>query len=182
MSWREGRVVTAYDFTLRFALLDAARPVDDRLERLAAAVCDDAIVGIGHTGRIALGFTRDAPSPRRAVLTALEDARRAMPDAQLVEASPDLVGLTDIADIMGFTRQNARKLLAGGGAPAPVHEGKPSLWRLAHVLRWLRDERGYAIDEHLVGLAAVTMQLNIAAANVHADPPVQRSIRVAAGP
>ena len=33
------------------------------------------------------------------------------PGATLTEADPDLVGLTDVADILGCTRQNMRRLM-----------------------------------------------------------------------
>jgi hypothetical protein len=48
----------------------------------------------------------------QALLSALSDVQRVMPDAKLVEASPDLVGLTDIANLLGFSRQYMRKLLS----------------------------------------------------------------------
>ncbi len=59
-----------------------------------------------------------------------------MPSATLIEAAPDLVGLTDIADIVGMSRQNMRKLMLAHPAsfPPPVHEGASSLWRLWEVL------------------------------------------------
>lgn len=47
------------------------------------------------------------------MVSALADARRAMPSATLIEAVPDLVGLTDIADAVGMSRQNMRKLMIG---------------------------------------------------------------------
>ena len=170
-----------FEFTLAFRLADFSVPMDLRLERLAEARCDDALAGIGHPGQIALAFSREGQSARDAVLSALTDVRTALPDARLIEASPDLVGLTDVAEIMGFTRQNMRKLMIGsaGPTPAPLHGGKPSLWHLAHVLRWLRDGRSYPVDPDLLELAEVTMQLNIAADGANADAGVQREIRAA---
>ncbi len=52
----------------------------------------------GLPGRVALSFVREADSANAAMVSALADARRAMPSATLIEAVPDLVGLTDIAD------------------------------------------------------------------------------------
>jgi predicted DNA-binding transcriptional regulator AlpA len=80
-----------------------------------------------------------------------------------VEASPDLVGLTDVADILGFTRQNMRKLmLKYPDFPPPHHDGKPSIWHLAKILQWLADKNKYRIDEALLDIADINMQLNIA--------------------
>ena len=58
------------------------------------------------------------------------------PKPILVEVTPDIVGLTDVAEIVGCSRQNMRKLLITGGArgPAPIHEGASTLWHLAPVL------------------------------------------------
>ncbi len=168
-----------YDFTLRFSLTDPSVPIDARVERLAAEHCDDALPGIGLSGRLALAFSREADSARHAVLSALADARQAMPDAVLVEAAPDLVGLSEVASTMGFSRQNMRKLMFGcvSSGPAPVHDSNPSIWHLAPVLVWLRDERSYAVDPELLALASVTMQLNVAVASAREDPSMQREIR-----
>ncbi len=99
-----------------------------------------ALVGIGQNGRIALDFIRESRSAFEAISTAISDVKNVIPDARLIEASPDLVGLTDVAEILGFSRQYMRKLTLVSGAefPAPVHEGKSSIWHLAQVLMWLK--------------------------------------------
>ena len=154
----------SYEFTLAFALPASGVDVDDYIERLGESDCDDAIVGVGRRARIALSFVREADSAQNAVLHAIANVRRAIPDAALIEASPDLVGFTDVADLLHVSRQNVRKLLFNSEAlaPAPVHEGRPSIWRLAKVLHWLREQKGYPIDEDLVALAEATMQVNLA--------------------
>jgi hypothetical protein len=94
------------------------------------------LVGIGQPGRLALEFSREAPSAEAAVRSALADVRSAIPSARLIEVAPDLVGLTDMADIVGVSRQNMRKLMLAHPSSflAPVHEGSASIWRLADVL------------------------------------------------
>ena len=67
---------------------------NDLVERLGEAGCDDAVAGIGQPGRIALNLTREADSEQQAIISALEGVRRVIPDAELMEASPDLAGLT----------------------------------------------------------------------------------------
>ena len=49
-----------YTFTLKYQLADDDRDPDGLVERLGEAGCDDALVGIGQPGRLALEFTRDA--------------------------------------------------------------------------------------------------------------------------
>jgi hypothetical protein len=90
--------------------------------------------------------------------------RTAIPGALLIEASPDFVGLTDVAEIAGFTRQNMRKLMLGNIStfPVAVHEGKPALWHLATVLTWLVEQHERPVDTVLLEVAKTNMHLNIA--------------------
>ncbi len=75
-----------FEFTLKFAIPEALEP--EKLEvRLFEAGCNDAILGLGQKGRLALNFTREASSAEAALVSALEDAHSAVPEAQLVEAS-----------------------------------------------------------------------------------------------
>ena len=152
-----------YEFTLKFLLPAEAADPESHLEALGEAGCDDALVGVGQRGRIALDFTRAARSAFAAVSSALRDVRKAIPGSVLVEATPDFVGLTDVADIAGFTRQNMRKLMLANVAtfPPAVHDGSPALWHLASVLEWLMEQRR-PVDPGLLDLARATMKLNVA--------------------
>lgn len=153
-----------YTFILKFRLPDPNADPDRYIDALAEGGCDDALVGVGLRGRIALDFTREGTDALEAVSSAIRDVKRAIPGAELVEASPDLVGLTDVADIAGFSRQNMRKLMTGHVASFPdaIHEGTPSLWHLAPVLAWLRDRQQRPVDPKLLEIASIAMQLNIA--------------------
>jgi hypothetical protein len=168
-----------YDFVLKFKLAEGSADANDLVERLGEAGCDDAVVGIGQPGRIALSFTRKADSARQAVISALEDVKRAIPDAQLIEATPDLAGLTDIAEFVGVTRQNMRKLMLTHAKtfPAPIHEGSTALWHLAPVLEWLHARAGYAIERHLLEISRITMQINVAKEAHRLAAPVEDRIR-----
>lgn len=152
-----------YEFILRFSLPDKGTDPETFIKDLAEAGCDDALVGIGISGRISLDFTRQSASAEEAVLSCVKDMKQAIPNARLIEASPDLVGLTDVADILGFSRQNMRKLmLKNPDFPPPFHDGKPSIWHLAKILQWLEDKKIYRIDKALLDIATINMQLNIA--------------------
>lgn len=152
-----------FDFTLRFILPATASDPECYLEALAAGGCDDALVGIGQMGRIALNFSRAGSSATEAVVSAITDVQRAIPGARLFEAAPDLVGLTDIAIIIGCSRQNMRKIMinAGPSFPAPVHEGKLAMWHLATVLTWLQDSKSLHVDARVLEVSRATRQLNI---------------------
>jgi predicted DNA-binding transcriptional regulator AlpA len=168
-----------FEFELKFKL-----PVDggDRrelVEHLGEAGCNDALVGIGQPGRISLKFTRDAQSAREAIVSALEDVRRALPAAELIEAGPDFVGLTDVAEILGMTRQNMRKLMLAhrGTFPAPVHEGSAAIWHLEPLLQWVRAKGNYTVDQALMDVAHMAMQINLIKAAGRLELPIENRIR-----
>lgn len=168
-----------YEFTLKFSLKDATGNSEVYIEKLGYEGCDDALIGIGQNGRVALNFTRASSSAFDAVYSALADVKRAIPDASLVEATPDLVGLTEVAKILGFTRQNLRKLMLSSGAefPTPVHEGKPAIWHLAKVLVWLRERKQYRIEDTLLDVAMTNMQFNVTKEVIDLDPALHQDIR-----
>jgi predicted DNA-binding transcriptional regulator AlpA len=69
-----------------------------------------------------------------------------------------------VAEIVGVSRQNMRKLMLAhpGSFPAPVHEGSASIWHLADVLVWLQAKGSYALDEDMLDVARVALQVNVA--------------------
>lgn len=167
-----------YTFTLKFKLAQHDDDLDQIVERLGAAGCDDAVVGIGIAGRVALAFVREAPSAEAALLSALADVRGAIADAKLIEAAPDFVGLTDVADTIGVTRQNMRKLMVTNAAsfPAPVHDGTTAVWHLADVLAWLKSRGTYPLSAPLIDVANTTMQINLVKAAAKIKPRLKREV------
>lgn len=154
-----------YEFTLKFKLPSTTTDVDKMVERLAEAGCEDALVGIGVPGRVGLKFTREADSAHAAVISAIQNVKSAIPDAQLIEASPDFVGITDVADLMGVSRQNIRKLIISNTSsfPSAVHEGNSAIWHLAHVLQWFQGRGLYEkAVKGLVEIARTAMEVNVA--------------------
>ncbi len=165
-----------YEFELKFRLPGTSRDPELFVERLAEAGCTDALVGIGQSGRIAFHFSRGSKSAFEAILSAVKNIKKAIPEAVLIEAAPDLVGLSDIADILGYSRQNIRKLMMNNlvSFPAPIHEGKTMLWHLSSILIWIKESNRYEIDERLVDVASTNMQLNIAKETAHLDASIQK--------
>jgi hypothetical protein len=171
--------MTEYDFLLKFDLPDPNVDPAEFVEALYEAGCDDATVGIGQQGRVALSFTREANSATEAVSSAISDVRKAIPKAKLIEARPDLVGLTDIAEILGCSRQNIRKLVIGNRPvfPSPVHEGSAAIWHLSKVLQWFKAKGSYAIEDNLIEISKAAMQVNIARQMQDLEPAFHRNIR-----
>lgn len=79
-----------YDFILKFDLPDHEADPEKFVNALYEAGCDDALVGIGQKGRIALNFIRQSESAFDAISSAISDVKKAIPDAKLIEATPDL--------------------------------------------------------------------------------------------
>lgn len=153
-----------YNFLLRFQLPSTEVDPDSVMDKLGEAGCTDALVGMGQPGRIALDFTRQSNSALEAILSAVANVKRAIPEAQLIEAGPDFVGLSDVAEVAGVSRQNIRKLMLGHIAdfPPPLHEGNPSIWHLVNVLVWLESRNLYKPAEELIETAQAAMTINVA--------------------
>ena len=187
-----------YDFTLKYRLGNTDEAAEKHLEALAQSGCEDAVVGVGQNGRISLNFIRESESALDAIASAISNVQDAIPEAKLVEATPDFVGVTDIAELFGFSRQYMRKLIETRGAsfPEPIHEGKPSLWHLTDILVWFRERESRDIQSEIFEISQINMQLNVyksclkAAASFHdgfqfeanaPNPVLQGMLRVASG-
>jgi predicted DNA-binding transcriptional regulator AlpA len=153
-----------YLFTIKYQLSEADSNLDEIVERLGASGCDDALVGMGQPGRIALEFAREADSARAALLSALAAVKQAIPTAKLIEAGPDFVGLTDVAEVTKVSRQNMRKLMVKHARtfPTPVHAGNAAVWHLAPILVWLRENVRYELEQSVVDVAETAMKINMA--------------------
>ena len=171
--------MSKYDFTLRFALPSCEMDMDVVADRLYGGGCDDALIGIGHPGSVALDFTRESTSAHQAVMSAIADVSAVIPGSLLVEVAPDLVGVSDVADMVGCSRQNIRQLMAScvGSVPVPVHEGKQPLWHLAPVLDWLVRDKQYQIRADLMDVAATNMRINLAMDSLRADSDTEDELR-----
>lgn len=159
---RDTEATMEYQFTLHFRLGHAAELTDADLDRLFEAGCDDATVGLGHPGQVALAFCREATSALEAIHEAATQVRSALPTAELTEASPDLGGLSDVAELVEVSRQNLRKLMLAYPTdfPAPTHAGSTLLWNMAEVLHWLETAGGYSLTPGLLETTRATWATN----------------------
>ncbi|NOQ35988.1 MAG: DNA-binding protein [Methylococcaceae bacterium] len=167
-----------YEFTLKFTFSGSTVNPESYVEQLAEAGCDDALVGIGQNGRIALNFNRESDNAFNAVCSAIKDIKSVIPDAKLIEATPDFVGLSDIAKLIGYSSQNIKNMMLNSGVdfPLPVHEGNASIWHLANVLDWLKKGKNYQIDDSLLEVAKANMQLNITKESFNLDPVIRHQM------
>jgi len=155
--------MTEYEFTLKFKLPDAEADPANYLEALGEAGCNDALAGIGQAGHISLEFIREAGSVEEAIYSAITDVHSAIEDATLIEASPDYVGLTDIANMLNVSRQYVRKLMEQnrGAFPSPVHEGTSAIYRFSEILHWLTSNTKREVKTTLKEIAELNMRLNL---------------------
>ena len=151
-----------YDFTLKFLLSDPDADPDIVVPRLDEAGCDDALLGIGKRGQIALSFSRDAESAEEAVLSALHDVKTAIPDATFLEAAPDFVGVPDIAKLVGVSRQYVRKLVEENAKefPPEIFSGARSIWHLEDVLLYCFQRSVGNVNDALLEVARTNMRCN----------------------
>lgn len=91
-----------------------------------------------------------------------KDRLYAIPRCRFIEATPDFVGITDIANLLGFSRQNMRKILEKSGTdfPPPVHDGSRPIWHLEPVLSWFAEKQSRRIDTALLEISRVNRYCN----------------------
>lgn len=149
--------MTEYEFQLYYQLPDRQPDPEAWLDALYEAGCDDALVGVAVRGHLSLDFTREAENPLMALRSAMADVRRAIPDAHLVGAGPDLLNLSELSSLLSsrlapVTRQAMRKYAAGevrkvvSRFPSPRVNGTTPLWHLDAVLVWLKDNGKITAD------------------------------------
>jgi len=146
-----------YTFTLTFALPENHDSPEQYVDALYEAGCDDALVGTGLPGSVALEFVRVAESATEAIDSAITNVMQAIPGAELIEAKPDLVGLSEVADILQCSRQNIRKyMVTYREFPRPVHSGKSQLWHLWEIARFPK----FMIPQPITEIAHTTFRIN----------------------
>lgn len=130
-----------YHFSL---VLSGVSSATESLEdALFEAGCDDALVCF-YNHSVYLEFDRRAESLREAIASAISDVENSRLPVRVesVDAG-DFVGLSDMAELSGLSRQAVAMLKDGkrgdGSFPSPVLrlEGSQPLWKWSQVARWL---------------------------------------------
>ena len=138
-----------YEFQLYYQLPESEPDPEVWLDALFEAGCDDALVGVGVAGHMALDFTRPAQNPLAALHSAIDDVQRAIPTGRLVSVGPDLLNLSELSTLLSerlskVSRQAMRKYATGEARkirtrfpPARVSGAIP-LWHVDDVLKWMK--------------------------------------------
>jgi hypothetical protein len=130
-----------YDFTLVLTGIDDL--TEDVANALLEAGCDDGTIAM-RSGRPFITFSRVAQSMKGAILSAVENVRKAGVGADVLRVDYcNLVTQADIARRIGRSRQLVFQYMAGdrgpGGFPSPVcgiADDVP-LWYWCEVAGWL---------------------------------------------
>lgn len=139
--------VKEFEFDLMIALPAGARDEDAMLDALFEAGCDDAIVGTGASGLVALGFIREGMDADAVITEAVGQALSGLPEgATLREVRPDLVSLADVAARLQVSRQALQKR----EMPPPSLGG---LYRVTEMVSYLEGQPG-KIRDGLSGAAS----------------------------
>lgn len=160
-----------YDFALMFRLPQSDIASETYLDLLYEAGCDDALMGIGKPGYLALNFIRESSSAFEAVSSAIDNVKSVFTEADLIQVSPDLVGIKELANIFDCTRQNIQKLVGKPTFPNPVYKGSQAIWHLATVLDWFM-ANDYNVNQELLELSELAMSINLHLRNQTAKPQV----------
>lgn len=166
---------TEHTFRVVFAV-PGEDSLEPHLDALAEAGCDDAaFIGPATDGTFTAEFDREAPTFATAVVSAITDLRRAIPEVVVLRVLPDdLVTIAAIAARTGRTDESIRLLSQGRRGPGsfPSVAGsindKTQVWRWSDVARWFTEALGEepAGAEYADFLAAVNDALDL---SVRAD-------------
>lgn len=156
-------MTNTYQFMLTFRLPTSDADPVSCLDALYDAGCDDASVGLGQRGLVGLDFLRSAAKAEDALKSAIEAVQQAIPGADLVEAGPDLVNLTAMAEIFGCSKQNMQKYASSRDRrfPEPVFTGQPSLWHLAEIAAWLSCNTGLRPSDEVIEVSKAAAEINL---------------------
>lgn len=156
--------MNSFEFSLTYMV-----PVIDDMElyvdRLADATNDDAIIGISDNGRLTLDFEKEGNAIFALVEQAIYEVKSEVPEAKLVEVTPDLVGITELAAMLDVTRQAARKMWEKNmpNFPAPIKygNGMSPIWHMASVLDWMDKSDKYETPDGMLEVAKIAMKQNL---------------------
>ena len=133
--------IREFDFTLLLTGINELTP--NIMDALFEAGCDDGTVSM-RSGRAFITFSRQAPSMKDAIVSAIGNVRNANIGADVLRVDDcNLVAQADIARRINRSRQLVHQYMTGergpGGFPSPVCgivDNYP-LWRWCEVSYWL---------------------------------------------
>lgn len=157
-------------FTFTLTLSGVTADTEGLVDSLFTAGCGDALVCF-YGKSVYLEFDREAGSFDIAIASAIADIESASIPMKVESVDHALVGLSDIAELTGLTRQAVALLKDGtrgnGGFPAPVQRlnGISPLWDWASVATWLQQNHRLAHNPELCEQAKILCKWNLVLRN-----------------
>lgn len=157
--------MSLFNFTLTLSGVTSDSPGLE--DALFSAGCDDALVCFYGTA-VFLEFDREEENLGKAVLSAIRNIESAGIGARVESVDSTLVGLSDIAELTGLTRQAIALLKDGARGsrqfPGPVQrvKGNSPLWHWRTVVDWLAAEGRISSESPLIANAHVLDSINLA--------------------
>ncbi|MBF0153513.1 MAG: DNA-binding protein [Magnetococcales bacterium] len=147
-----------YNFSLTFPVSRKDWNINDISNKLYESGCDDSTVFTGIRSLVCVEFHRESASAKDAIHSATDDIMRAFPDTHILEARPDLVNMADIAELVGQSRQNIRKLV--DFPPPSANTATKPLWHLYLIVKWYMEKTGIQFDNTLAELSREAWMYN----------------------
>lgn len=157
-----------YNFTL--TLSGITYETEGLEDALYESGCDDALI-CAYGNSVYVEFDREADSLDEAISSAVENIESARIGAIVESVDSALVGLSDVAEITGMSRQAIAMLKDGtrgsGDFPCPLQriKGQSPLWDWANVAQWLLKNGRLKEGSELVINARVLSKWNLALRN-----------------
>ena len=147
-----------FEFTITFAIPEKKWDIDDISDKIFASGFNDALVLMGIRGIIGLDVFRESPAAEKAIETAFDDVTKVFPDAVFLDVKPDLVSISDIATLVGQSRQNLRKLVE---FPPPTITGPKPYWHLYQVIKWYEKRRMIPFSKNTIETSKAAWIFNL---------------------
>ena len=77
--------IREFQFDVMIRLPQGSPDIEDVLDRLFQAGCDDAVVGCGNPGMLGLSFIREGTDRETVVAEAVRDALAGLPEGTVIE-------------------------------------------------------------------------------------------------
>lgn len=134
---------------------------DGEIDALFEAGCGDGTFA-GPAGVPVAEFARDADSMAEAVLGAISAVESVMGAGAVTVVEPDLVSLSDIAELVGRTRQSVQQLAAGQRGPGMFPPATAHLMGRTRLYKWWEIAQWFGMADETVQAAREIAQVNAA--------------------
>jgi hypothetical protein len=152
-------MIQAFSITLSVPQLDVR--ADDYVRDVAHNLAGVPVRRQLDPTHLTLVVEIGSEDPALLLLRAVDAVRTAIPQAVVLEANPDLLPLTTIAEYVGLPHRSLERLRDEYPESFP-REAIPAggLWHFAHILRWVRAVGAIHVDTSVLDVAIACERFN----------------------